>query len=893
MANKEAVFTLRVNTGNSVQDVQSFDKSIQNLNKDIQEVQNTASSGTGIDTFDAKLQELNAKVEAGGLTMRQMTQVMKEYQTIAAQAGMESPIGQQAISAAAELKDTIGDLKNATTALSSDFVGLDTALAGVETGAAVFQGFESAVALTGVESEALVQTMVKLQAAQGLVSAATQIANNLNKDAILGIQLRTAAEKAYGLVVGQTTGALKVLRIALAATGIGAIILLVGGLIANFQSLTDAIGLTSESQRALDATMDAYAKGAEEATQKTSEMEAQFALAEKGVISKEEALQFYNDTLGESLGSASNLNEAEQLYLDKKDAFIQATAERAQAQELFSLAAKESAEAFRQKIEIEQNASLDYYSNLIGTVADVAEYVATGDEEFNRSTQVRKKFNDDLTAAVDEGANKRIAAYQKEGQRLLESATLTEQKAGIVSQSEAAQTLAKEKAEKAEKAAEEAKRKREKAAEERRRAAEKAAEEAKRRAEEEAKRERERLANLLKLEQDFRVQVQEIENEYYDSLLTAKEREENVVYDKYFTLIQQAKQYGMSTTALEAARTAELAKITKDYNDKELEAQKVIDDAKLESAKAYRLLFADEYEQDLISFEDTQKEQADALNTALENKTITEEEYLKGQEKLEADYAAKLVEINDKKNQVILDANKKAFEDRMTEIQGYIDQAQIGLNTLSAINDLANQLGQNRIDQVNAQAEEQTAALEKQQQEELSNANLTAQEKTAIEQNFNKQKQEVLLKAYNEEERIKKAQFERDKAFKISQIAIDTASAILKAISTYGPPPSPLGIFGIASASAIGIAQAATVAATKYKGGTPPAASSAGGGSVSTGASASQFSSVNTNTQQTNLADILGGGGSGTPTTSKVFVLESDITNTQQKVAVQQQLSTY
>jgi len=165
MATKEAVFNLRVNTGNSVKDVQTFDQSIQNLNKDIQEVQNTAASGTGIDTFDAKLAELNAKVEAGGLTMRQMTQVMKEYQTIAAQAGMESPVGRQAISAAAELKDEIGDLKAATTALSSDFVGLDTAVQGIETGTAIFQGFESAVAMSGVESEALMQTMVKLQAA--------------------------------------------------------------------------------------------------------------------------------------------------------------------------------------------------------------------------------------------------------------------------------------------------------------------------------------------------------------------------------------------------------------------------------------------------------------------------------------------------------------------------------------------------------------------------------------------------------------------------------------------------------------------------------------------------------------------------------------------------------
>lgn len=866
MANKEAVFTLRVNTGNSVQDVQSFDKSIQNLNKDIQEVQNTASSGTGIDTFDAKLQELNAKVEAGGLTMRQMTQVMKEYQTIAAQAGMESPIGQQAIQSAAQLKDTIGDLKAATTALSSDFVGLDTALAGVETGAAVFQGFESAVALTGVESEALVQTMVKLQAAQGLVSAATQIANNLNSDAVLGIKLRTAAEKAYTFVVGETTGALKILRVAMAATGIGALIAGVAYLVTSLNELKSATGAQAIAQEALSESQEDYKKGALEATTVTTEMKSKFDLARDGVISKEEALNYYNDTLGDAFGKATNLNEAEQLFNDKTDDYILATAKRYQAQALLAKAAEQSAEAMTMTA---ADAEADW--SAYGST-----YLSLITEGFDAAYSTAEKEKKRLLKEQQDAKNASAKTIEDLATDLIKQATQIEKASGISNKTQI-----------------ESNKKAEEAAKKRADAEKKRAEEAKKRAEEEAKRERERLANLLKLEQDFRVQVQEIENEYYDSLLTAKEREENVIYDKYFTLIQQAKQYGMSTTALEAARTAELAKITKDYNDKELEAQKVIDDAKLESAKAYRLLFADEYEQDLISFEDTQKEQADALNTALENKTITEQEYLKGQEKLEADYAAKLVEINDKKNQVILDANKKAFEDRMTEIQGYIDQAQIGLNTLSAINDLANQLGQNRIDQVNAQAEEQTAALDKQQKEELSNANLTAEEKTAIEQNFNKQKQEVLLKAYNEEERIKKAQFERDKAFKISQIAIDTASAILKAISTYGPPPSPLGIFGIASASAIGIAQAATVAATKYKGGTPPAASSAGGASVSTGASASQFSAVNTNTQQTNLADILGGGGSGAPTTSKVFVLESDITNTQQKVAVQQQLSTY
>jgi hypothetical protein len=269
MAEKSVVFSLKVNTGNSLQDIQAMDAAVNDLNQDLKATQKTASDNTGIDTFDQKLQELNARVEAGGLTMRDLTRTMKEYQNLAAQAGAESPIGQQAIRNAASLKDEIGDLKAQTTALSSDFVGLDTTLKGVETGAAAFQGIQSAVALTGVESEALTQTMVKLQAAQGLVNAVSIVANNLNKESILGLQIRNGLEKTknfiltgsiaptlanttattaqaganVGLATATTasTTALKLFRLALIATGIGALVVGLGLLIANWDKVTEAV----------------------------------------------------------------------------------------------------------------------------------------------------------------------------------------------------------------------------------------------------------------------------------------------------------------------------------------------------------------------------------------------------------------------------------------------------------------------------------------------------------------------------------------------------------------------------------------------------------------------------------------------------------------------------
>ena len=264
MAEKSVVFSLKVNTGNSVTDIENFDKAVENLNQDLKEVSTTAENvgNQGLSVFDAKLAELDQRLQEGGLGLRDMTKLMKEYQNLAAQAGLESPIGKQAITNAAGLKDNIGDVKAQTTALSSDFVKLDTSLKAVETGAAVFGGLQAGMALAGVENEDLQKTMVKLQAVQGVTNAISVVANNLNKEAVLGIQLRNGIEKASQFIktgsiaptlalagaesaaataTGGATLALKALRVAMIATGIGALIVGIGMLIANFDIVKNAV----------------------------------------------------------------------------------------------------------------------------------------------------------------------------------------------------------------------------------------------------------------------------------------------------------------------------------------------------------------------------------------------------------------------------------------------------------------------------------------------------------------------------------------------------------------------------------------------------------------------------------------------------------------------------
>ena len=230
-----------------------------------------------VGNYAGALEGLEQQVAEGNMTMRQMSQAIKQFQTIALQAGETSPVGKQAIANAAALKDRLGDLSNRTKLLASDTVKLDTALAGIGVGAAAFQGLQGAMALAGGESEALQKAMVKLQAVQMVSNSIQQIANALNKDSILGIQLRVGLEKIKSFVIGESTSAtvtntaattvattateaqgvatvattaatrgatvaMKALRVALITSGIGAIVVVLG-------LAADAMGLFSDKTK--------------------------------------------------------------------------------------------------------------------------------------------------------------------------------------------------------------------------------------------------------------------------------------------------------------------------------------------------------------------------------------------------------------------------------------------------------------------------------------------------------------------------------------------------------------------------------------------------------------------------------------------------------------------
>jgi len=335
------------------------------------------------------------------------------------------------------------------------------------------------------------------------------------------------------------------------------------------------------------------------------------------------------------------------------------------------------------------------------------------------------------------------------------------------------------------------------------------------------------------------------------------------------------------------------ADLIKKYSDIELAKLAETEAKKREIREKYTRLFNSDKDNELMDLKATYESEKDIALDALKAGLIDEEEYLDKENILTEKYKKKKAEIDKKYSDMEKENAIKAREEQLKGVTQAIEGAQEALNQLKDLNALMNEIDQARLNKIAENRDADLANLDAKLQAELNQEGLTADQKKQIEEKFAKQKYDVQLKAYEEEEKIKKAQFNRDKALKLAQVAIDTASAIVKGIAQFGPPPSPAGIAAIASAGLIGLTQALAIMNQKYQSGTAPTPPqlSTGGGGGQAGAGASSFT-ANTNAQQTDLT-TLGQGQGGNVPVSQVVVLESDITGTQNKVEVQEAKSTF
>ena len=250
---------------------------------------------------------IKAKIEVEniGTLKQQLKEAQNDVQALADKFGATSVQAIEAAKRAADLKDRIGDAKALVDAFNPDakFKSLTAALSGAAGGFAAVQG---AIGLVGVESEQVEATLLKVNSAMALSEGLQNVGESVDSFKQLGaviqqstvfIKLNDLANKAaagamklFGFAVETTSVSFKVLKTAIAATGIGLLIVALGELYSAFQSYQSAAEKAKEAQDALNKTILEGAKvalNAELEFLKTSEQLDLARARQKGATEKE------------------------------------------------------------------------------------------------------------------------------------------------------------------------------------------------------------------------------------------------------------------------------------------------------------------------------------------------------------------------------------------------------------------------------------------------------------------------------------------------------------------------------------------------------------------------------------------------------------------------------
>ena len=206
---------------------------------------------------------------------------------------------------AGELKDTIGDLNAEIKNSGSDTRNLDKAVRAISTVASGYQVAQGALALYGGENKKFEQALLKLNAVMAITQGLQQIQGELSKRDSVFTQAAAKAKLLYASATQGATAAMTAFRLAMVALGIGAFIVAIGFLVANWDKLkTSIFGVTK--------TLDDYIASKEKSlalSQKAldlleKELEYQIAI---GAITEQRANEIRTDAIGKQLKAESEI----------------------------------------------------------------------------------------------------------------------------------------------------------------------------------------------------------------------------------------------------------------------------------------------------------------------------------------------------------------------------------------------------------------------------------------------------------------------------------------------------------------------------------------------------------------------------------------------------------
>jgi hypothetical protein len=457
---------------------------------------------------------------------------LRELQDEMAEIGdVGNPTFQKLAKEAGALKDQMNNANQAIKTMSSDFPKLQIGIQALQSLGGASQIATSAQALLGTENEAITKSIQKMMAVQGLMNGVQSIANLLSDESALGLKIRTIRKKLFtkatlqqAVATKTATTTQKIFNAVMKANPIGLIItgitLLVGALVLlgkNVKKVGDFFTWLGDIMTgALSGVLMFF--GVTDQAIETQSMKERKAFEEKTRQQKEIAKQ-NQDRIDDIKGLAKTRREA---FAEQNEIFDLEIA-RMEAEGKNANALK------RAKIEAileEERAELETINNLI------ASWTKYYEDLFAMSGKSREDF---IAQLKGQGIDVELLQQQ--------ALDLVEEQNRKIFQAEtnliAFERNLRKKANT-----------------------------------EKVKEEKKTNQKIVDERGKLIEQIEKLENEYHDSFLTKQQQEENAVRDKYFNLIEEAKQYHLDTLILEEAQ----AEALKEIEDRFAEEKKVKED---------------------------------------------------------------------------------------------------------------------------------------------------------------------------------------------------------------------------------------------------------------------------------------------------------------------------
>ena len=241
-----------------------------------------------------------------------------------------------------------------------------------------------------------------------------------------------------------------------------------------------------------------------------------------------------------------------------------------------------------------------------------------------------------------------------------------------------------------------------------------------------------------------------------------------------------------------------------------------------------------------------------------------------------------------------------------------IEKVSAGLNALGSILAAAaeyqNKVAEEKVKQNEEDTDNLLSNLEAQRDAELSNEQLTSEQKDAIQAKYAQKEYELKLLEYNRNTEVKKKAFEQDKKLRIAQAVISTITGVVSAVTGMiqavpGPVGIVLGALAGAAVAAMGAIQVAQISKQKFDAGSPPQApslqppSAAGAGGDVEGSGSRQgpkLYGIGGGDYNTGLASQEGGGqGFRQAQPIKAYVVSQEVTSSQNMNATIERRSSF